>query len=61
MQAHKMIFRDKSYYVATLMRLTCVFSFVVRLSRHSNDEFAFDTEYRLSQHCLLNLCLHCLS
>ena len=39
MQAHRMITRDKSYNVATLLRLTYVFSIVMRLSRHSTNDF----------------------
>ena len=48
MQAHRMICRDKSYNVMTLLHLICVFSIVVRFSRHSTDDFSFDTEFRLS-------------
>ena len=48
MQAHRMIFRDKSYNVTTLLHLIYVFSNVARLSRHSIDEIDFDTEFRLS-------------
>ena len=44
MQDHRMIFRDKSYYVATFIHLTCVFNIVARLSRYSTDEFSFDTD-----------------
>ena len=39
MHAHRMIFHDKSYNVATLLRLTYVFRTVVRLSRHSTGDF----------------------
>ena len=36
-----MICHDKSYNVMTLLHLICVFSIVVRLSRHSTDELLF--------------------
>ena len=41
MQAHRMICCDKSYNVATLLHLICVFCIVVRLLRHSIDDFPF--------------------
>ena len=45
-----MICSDKSYNVATLLHLICVFNIVVRLLRQSIDDFAFDTEFSLSRH-----------
>ena len=38
MQAHRMICCNNSYDVATLLHLICVFSIVVRLSRHPTDD-----------------------